>query len=111
MKELLTIFKAFSDETRLNIIDLLLKHDFCVSALAKQTCVSEAAVSQHLQVLRKIGLVRGEKQGYYVHYYVNHQMLRDTAEKIIKASYQIQTRNSCKISKKSEHHCSIKKEN
>jgi ArsR family transcriptional regulator, arsenate/arsenite/antimonite-responsive transcriptional repressor len=110
MNELLTIFKALSDETRLNIVNLLLKHDFCVGALAKHTNVSEAAVSQHLQVLRKAGLVKGEKRGYYVHYGVNRDFLRVTAEKIIKASCQIQTGNNCKINFKGEHQCSRKED-
>jgi DNA-binding transcriptional ArsR family regulator len=110
MYELLTIFKALSDETRLNIVNLLLKHDFCVRALARNTNVSEAAVSQHLQVLRKAGIVKGEKRGYYVHYAVNRGLLRQTAEKIIEASYQEQTGKSCNINIKGKHQYCMKEE-
>ena len=67
MDDLLKVMKALSDETRLKIINLLLNFDFCVGALSRQLGISEAAVSQHLQILRKAGLVTGEKRGYYTH--------------------------------------------
>lgn len=82
MGELQGILKALSDETRFNIVELLLKHDFCVGALAKQLNISGAAVSQHLQVLRKAGLVTGEKRGYFTHYVVNRHLLAETADKM-----------------------------
>jgi DNA-binding transcriptional ArsR family regulator len=43
-------------------ITILLKHDLCVGGLARQLDISKPAVSQHLQVLRKIGLLTGEKK-------------------------------------------------
>lgn len=75
MQELISFLKALADETRLKIINLLLSHDFCVKALAKQLKLSEAAVSQHLQVLRRVGLVKGEKKGYWTHYSVQKDIL------------------------------------
>lgn len=82
MDGFLAILKALADETRLNIVSLLLTHDFCVRALARQLTVSEAAVSQHLRILRKAGVVRGEKRGYYTHYCVDREVLKKTAEKL-----------------------------
>ena len=55
--------KALSDETRMKIVILLLKNNYCVRALAKELKISEAAVSQHLKVLREAGLLTGEKKG------------------------------------------------
>ena len=39
--------KALSDETRMKLVILLLKNNYCVRALAKELKISEAAVSQH----------------------------------------------------------------
>ncbi|MEW6245025.1 MAG: metalloregulator ArsR/SmtB family transcription factor [Bacillota bacterium] len=64
-----------ADETRLRIVLLLLRQDFCVGALANRIGISPAAVSQHLQVLRRAGLVRGEKRGYWTHYVVERSAL------------------------------------
>ncbi len=77
--ETVQILKALADETRLNLVHLLLTHNFCVRALARKLKISEAAVSQHLKVLREAGLLVGEKKGYFMHYGVNRDMLRQLA--------------------------------
>jgi ArsR family transcriptional regulator len=77
--ELVQIFKALADETRFNLLNLLLTHDWCVGALARHMGVSEAAVSQHLRALREAGLVRGEKRGYWTHYTVERGRLQGLA--------------------------------
>lgn len=77
-------FKALGDETRFKILRLLLSHDLCVGALAKRLRISEGAISQHLQVLRKAGLVQGEKRGYWTHYAVQTDMLVKIADDLKK---------------------------
>lgn len=64
MKNIAQKFKILGDANRFKIISLLLGHDLCVGALAQHLRISKPAISQHLQVLRKAGLVRGEKRGY-----------------------------------------------
>lgn len=69
------IFSALSDPTRLKIIKLLgesSKPDaLCVMAVAHILGISQSAVSQHLRVLKSAGLVKGERRGYRVHYFIN----------------------------------------
>lgn len=74
------ILKALSDETRFELVKLLLTHDLCVGALAQHLRVSEAAVSQHLKLLREAGLVKGEKRGYWTHYIVDRNKFSELAE-------------------------------
>lgn len=96
MDEFLVILKSLADETRFKIITLLLSHDFCVGALARRLNISEAAVSQHLRILRKAGVVKGEKRGYYTHYWVDRETLKKIAEKIMEiASRTAQREGSC----------------
>ncbi len=83
MQNLLTGFKALADENRLKIIMFLLRYDFCVGALARNLGISRAAVSQQLQVLRKAGLVKGEKRGYWTHYSVEREALEELAEGLL----------------------------
>jgi ArsR family transcriptional regulator len=78
--ELSNAFKALSDESRFKLVNLLLTHDFCVGALAHHLKISEAAVSQHLRQLREVGLVKGEKRGYWTHYLVDKVKLGELAE-------------------------------
>ena len=74
-----TIFSALGDPTRLKLVKLLCRQSLpdalCVNALASRLGITQSAVSQHLRVLKSIGLVKGEKRGYYVHYHINHEVL------------------------------------
>lgn len=96
MNDFLKVFKALSDDTRLKIIDLLLNYDFCVGALSRNLGISEAAVSQHLQVLRKAGLVTGEKRGYYTHYDLNREMLFEAAASMQNIAMHDTPRRGCR---------------
>lgn len=87
------LLKAIADETRLKIVSLLLQHNYCVRALARKLEISEAAVSQHLKVLREAGLLIGEKKGYFMHYDVNRDVLHELAREI-KALAEIE-RETC----------------
>ena len=71
------VLKALADENRLQIIQLLLQHKHCVRALARKLSISEAAVSQHLKILREAGLVYGVKKGYYTHYCLDKATLKE----------------------------------
>ena len=55
---LLKRLKALADENRLKILKMLINSDLCVGALANHLGISKPAVSQHLQILRKAGLVK-----------------------------------------------------
>ena len=57
------VFDAFGDHTRRKIVERLSRGPASVSDLAKPLDVSLAAVTQHLKVLTRSGLVRTEKVG------------------------------------------------
>ncbi|MBW1783141.1 MAG: winged helix-turn-helix transcriptional regulator [Deltaproteobacteria bacterium] len=88
MDDFILALKALGDVTRFRIIHLLLSHDLCVGALADHLSLSKAAVSQHLQVLRKAGLVKGEKRGYWTHYGVDKNVIHRIAEALIETADQ-----------------------
>ncbi|HHV65701.1 MAG TPA: winged helix-turn-helix transcriptional regulator [Peptococcaceae bacterium] len=104
--------KALADETRLKLVTLLLSHDFCVGALAKHLGISEAAVSQHLQLLRKAGVVKGEKRGYYTHYTVDREVLKEAAKNLLElASRTPECQGDCRKRTAGEHQCCRKEGN
>ncbi len=71
---------ALADPTRLRLIQLLARQPanraLCVKALTARLGVSQPAVSQHLRVLRNLGLVRAERRGVRVHYLLDQQRFR-----------------------------------
>jgi DNA-binding transcriptional ArsR family regulator len=74
--ELIKIMNSLSDPNRYTIIKELLNRDYCVGGLALKLDISEAAVSQHLNILKDAGLITGEKRGYFKHYKVNQEILK-----------------------------------
>ena len=82
-------FKALADPTRLNLVKILChQHEpdaLCVNALAKLHGISQSAVSQHLRILKNVGLVKGERKGYHIHYNIDHDMLKRCHELIAAA--------------------------
>jgi len=88
MTALMTILKALSDETRIRLLRLLLAEVLCGRALAKRLGISEAAVSQHLKVLKEAGLVEGEKRGYWNHYSFQGKALEGVIREIERLASQ-----------------------
>ena len=72
--------KAMSDETRFRIVTILLNHDICAGAIARRLGISDAAVSQHMRVLREAGLVTSERRGYFTHFSVDRDAIRELAD-------------------------------
>ncbi len=103
MPELFEIMKSLGDETRYNLVKLLLQHDFCVGALAKRLDMSESAVSQHLKILRNAEIVKGEKRGYFAHYYVDRELLKKMAKEIAVLSELEKIETECSKSRTKNH--------
>jgi DNA-binding transcriptional ArsR family regulator len=74
-------FKALGDETRLRLVILLTQQEpgsaFCVGRLARELDTTISNISQHLRVLKDLGLVRGERRGYRIHYFLDQERLAD----------------------------------
>ncbi|NLZ94043.1 MAG: winged helix-turn-helix transcriptional regulator [Firmicutes bacterium] len=105
MPELIGILKSLSDETRYNLVKLLLRYDYCVGALANKLGISESAVSQHLKILRNAGLVKGEKRGYFAHYYVDRGVLKEAAKELSELADLVETNAECHKSISGNHSC------
>ena len=78
------MFKVLSDPTRLSLIKLLGVHEgsLCVNALARKLGVTQSAVSQHLRILRQMGLVQGDRRGHHVHYALNKNKLAEVKNRL-----------------------------
>jgi ArsR family transcriptional regulator, arsenate/arsenite/antimonite-responsive transcriptional repressor len=76
MSQFTDICSALSVETRVKILQLLKSGRLCVNALTCRLGISQSAVSQHLRILKSVGLVKDEKVGYWVHYSVNIRTLQ-----------------------------------
>ena len=68
---------ALSDPTRQTVLNLLRRRPSTVGELASQLPVSRPAVSQHLQVLKSVGLVEEERRGTRHYFRLNPKSLAE----------------------------------
>ena len=62
------LFRALADPTRRAIFERLALEELPVHAITERAGVSQPAVSKHLRVLKRAGLVRDRHQGRQTHY-------------------------------------------
>lgn len=81
------VAKAIANPHRLELVDLLAQGERSVEELAKETALSVANASQHLQALREAHLVTARKEGLRVYYRLTDpavyrlvQVIRELAE-------------------------------
>ncbi len=71
MDELINLFKALSDGTRLRILKLLEAGELCVCDIGAALDMVQPKVSFHLNVLKKANLVKDRKEGKWMHYRID----------------------------------------
>ena len=65
------IFKAFCDEQRLYILDLLKSGEKCACKLLEELQIGQSTLSHHMKILCDSGVVVARKEGKWSHYSIN----------------------------------------
>lgn len=110
MQELLIVFKALSDETRLRILKLLEHGELCVCDIFSALDMVQPKVSFHLAALKEAGLISDRKEGRWVRYSIagdcdlfRRYLISTTLEKICRdAVAEDQARLKAFLKQKSE---------
>lgn len=71
------LFHALSDETRLEVIELLRKGEQCVCELTDTLDAAQSRLSFHLRVLKDAGIVRDRKDGRWVYYELDPEVFEE----------------------------------
>ncbi len=74
-----TVFQALADPTRRRILIMLLEDDMAVTDVAEPFEMSLAAISKHLGVLTRAGLISQERRGRVVWCKLDPDALRDAS--------------------------------
>src|SRR3972149_11910518 len=82
MKEAAELFKILSVDKRIEIVELLKKEARSVNAMAEALGITQSAVSQHLRVLKAAGLVKDKRQGYWIYYSLNKDVLEKCRQRL-----------------------------
>jgi ArsR family transcriptional regulator, arsenate/arsenite/antimonite-responsive transcriptional repressor len=62
------MFRAFSDPTRLRILNLLLQGELCVCDIVNTLDIPQPTASRHLAYLRESDLVEVRREGLWMYY-------------------------------------------
>jgi ArsR family transcriptional regulator len=68
MKDVVKVFKALADPTRLRIMLLLRQRELCVCELMFVLKMEQSRVSHHMRVLREAGIAEDVREGRWIIY-------------------------------------------
>lgn len=67
------IFKAFCDENRLRILELLQSGEKCACKLQEALNIGQSTLSHHMRILCESGVVSARKEGKWVYYSIDQE--------------------------------------
>lgn len=70
-KKTATVFKAFCDENRIKILEMLSGGEKCACVLLEDIDVTQPTLSHHMKILCDSGIVVGRKEGKWMHYSIS----------------------------------------
>lgn len=78
--EFTPIFKVLSDETRLKIIDMLSCGEICACDILDGLSISQSTLSYHMKNLTDSGLVNGRRDGAWMRYTLNLEIIGEVKD-------------------------------
>lgn len=71
------VLKALGHPIRLQMVDILLDDECCVTDVANALGISQSTSSQHLSILKNSGIVYPQKHGTKTCYIVNNELVKE----------------------------------
>ena len=84
MKEKLRLLKLLADETRLEILNILLREDSYVEKIACELSLTPATICYHLKKLESAGVVNCSRSQFYIIYSLNREIFDKPLFELIK---------------------------
>ena len=83
MRELVKVFRALSDETRIRILKILLERECCVCEIMQALDISQSRASRNLGILEGAGFVKSRRDGLWIVYSINKQTMNSYVASLI----------------------------
>ena len=78
------VFKAFCDEKRLAILELLRGGEKCACVLIDQMDIGQSSLSYHMKILCESGVVESRQDGKWTHYKLSKSGSKYASDLLIK---------------------------
>lgn len=85
------VFKAFCDENRLQILELLQSGEKCACVLLEQLNIGQSTLSHHMKILVHSGIVEARNEGKWTYYSISTagtQAAKDLLNKLTTVCYE-----------------------
>ena len=79
-KKIALMFKAFCDENRIQILELLRDGEKCACRLLEEMNITQPTLSHHMKILCDSGVVVGRKEGTWMHYSISEEGLENVMD-------------------------------
>ena len=76
-KKTSAVFKAFCDENRIKILQLLQGGEKCACKLLTEMNITQPTLSHHMKILCDSGIVKGRKEGKWMHYSISQDGIEE----------------------------------
>ena len=86
MKDLLKVYKALSDESRLRVLNILFERECCVCEVEQVMDVSQSKASRILGTLYDVGFLNLRKDGLWSLYSINWDGMGENMKGILEAA-------------------------
>ena len=76
-KRIASMFKAFCDENRIQILQLLRDGEKCACRLLEEMNITQPTLSHHMKILCDSGIVNARKEGKWTHYSLSQEGIEE----------------------------------
>lgn len=78
------VFKAFCDESRLRILELLQDGEQCACVLLEQLNIGQSTLSHHMKILNQSGIVSSRNEGKWTYYSISDEGAKRAADLLVR---------------------------
>ena len=89
------VFKAFCDENRLMILEMLQSGEKCACVLLEKLEIVQSTLSHHMKILVESGIVSARNEGKWTYYSISCEGVSIAKEMLIKLTDIIENCDCC----------------
>ena len=89
------VFKAFCDENRLTILEMLQNGEKCACVLLERVKIAQSTLSHHMKILVESGIVAARKEGKWTYYSISNKGVTIARDLLIKLTDILENCDCC----------------
>lgn len=83
-EDLVKIFKALSNDDRLEMVKLLKDKELCGQAIQANFYMEQSTISHHLNLMQRVGILKSRRDGRNIYYSLDAGAVKTKIESFVK---------------------------